>query len=312
MNRDKNIQAGIFIIIGVVLLTGLIIIFRGYEGSTDDYHLYFDNVSGLREGASVTYEGYVMGRVNAITPEARGENMRFRIDLSAQRGWKIPALSVASVGADSLLSAKGVVLIEGSGAALKAGSEIRTGVTGMDLTDFSKAADDIVTIAKESLAPMLNTMTHVMDHEGRKALGGLAGFALELSHAAPRLISKTESTLDQLNKALNDKNLMVLEASLVNIEKASANANAVLKSADGAINPKTFNDLGAAVSDMKEAAASVRRVTDAVAPQAAFAGREAFDRLSSISDRLDRAALNIEEMSATLRKSPQVLITGTQ
>ncbi|MGC6472531.1 MAG: MlaD family protein [Parvibaculales bacterium] len=312
MNRDKNVKAGIFIVIGVVLLIGLITLFRGYEGPTDKYYLYFDNVSGLRAGAAVTYEGYVIGSVNAITPEAKGETMRFRIDVSTKRGWKIPSGSIASVGADSLLSAKGVVLAEGAGDTLAPGSEIRTGVTGMDLSDFSKAAEEITKIAKESLAPMLNTMTHVMDQEGREALGGIAGFASELSAAAPRLVGKTEGTLDQLNKALSDGNLSALEASLANIEQASANANAVLKSADGAINPKTFDELGAAVADMRQAAASVRNVTDTVAPQAAYAGREAFDRLSSISDRLDRAALNIEEMTATLRRNPQALITGTQ
>ncbi len=309
---ENNFKAGLFVSAGLILLVGLVLLFRGYEGPSDGYVAYFDNVAGLREGASVTYEGFVMGRVTGVQPETQPSGMRFRIDMQVRRGWAIPETSVAALGADSLLSAKGVVISAGSGPALAPGSAINTGVTGTGFGDLSKAADEITRIARESLGPLLNTMTRVMDAEGRSALGQIAELTQSLTTATPDILDKTSQTVDAINQILRPQNIVRLETALANIEAASSQASRVLESADGAINPESFAALGETITDLRVAAGAVRDASDAVIPKAVRSTSDAFDRLAAISDRLDRAALNIEELTATLRRNPQAIVTGTK
>ena len=52
----------------------------GGSGATDGYHAMYRNVTGVKFGTQVLYEGYPIGQVEAVTPVPEGGGMRFRVD----------------------------------------------------------------------------------------------------------------------------------------------------------------------------------------------------------------------------------------
>ena len=95
--------AGLFVIAGFVLIIGMTIIVRGQMNKQDSYFTYFSNVAGLKSGAAIIYEGYIIGSVTDITPETTSSGMRFKVDLGVKSGWQIPEDSKAKIAAQSVI-----------------------------------------------------------------------------------------------------------------------------------------------------------------------------------------------------------------
>ena len=64
----------------VLLLVGLALI-TGRSGATTGYLVRYHNVTGLRYGAPVFYQGYRIGQVAGITPERTAEGTRYKVEL---------------------------------------------------------------------------------------------------------------------------------------------------------------------------------------------------------------------------------------
>ena len=120
--KQADFLAGIFVIAGFALILAIIVVVRGQIGAPDKYHTYFKNVAGLRTGAAVVYEGYIVGAVADVTPESDGSGMRFRVNIDVEKDWVIPADSVAEISAVSLLSANAVQISAGTGMPLAPGA----------------------------------------------------------------------------------------------------------------------------------------------------------------------------------------------
>ena len=102
--KPSDFTAGLFVIGGLFSIITMFFV-KGQLNKQDEYHSYFNNVAGLRAGASVVYEGYIIGTVNEITPEQTTSGMTFRVDIGVKEGWAIPSSSNAEIAALSLLSA---------------------------------------------------------------------------------------------------------------------------------------------------------------------------------------------------------------
>ena len=100
-SRVNYVAVGAFVL---ALLAGLIvaiIALTGRGGPVDRYHTVYDNVGGIDVGTQVLYEGFQIGQVERITPLLTEGPVRFRVDLSVRRGWRIPEDSVARVAASA-------------------------------------------------------------------------------------------------------------------------------------------------------------------------------------------------------------------
>ncbi len=144
-----------YVIVGAfVLLTiaGLIVttaLLTGRTGSADNYHAIYDNVTGVKYGSQVLYEGYPIGQVDDIVPVGQGARMRFRIDFSVQQGWLIPDDSLAKIAAPGLLSAVTISIESGrSATALKPGSEVKSAEAADILAAVTGIAAEIGAIAR--------------------------------------------------------------------------------------------------------------------------------------------------------------------
>ena len=116
----------------VLLLVGLALI-TGRGTATTGYVVRYRNVTGLRYGAPIFYQGYRVGQVGEVTPERTPDGIRYKVDLSIRRDWPIPKDSPARLQSTGLLADVSVGISEGaSKEVVPPGGELR-GVEGADI-----------------------------------------------------------------------------------------------------------------------------------------------------------------------------------
>ena len=109
-----------YVIIGVFVTTmlaagvGSVALLAGRTGPADHYFMVLDNVSDVKFGTQVRYEGYPVGQVEGITPMVDGAGMEFRVEVTIQPGWRIPSDSIARIGSSSFLAAKTIDINSGN------------------------------------------------------------------------------------------------------------------------------------------------------------------------------------------------------
>ena len=105
MNTAKinYVAVGIFISVALVGMIVSMALLTGRTGSTDPYYSVYTNVTGVKFGTQVLYEGYPIGQVEDVVPIVQDGAMRFRVNYEVTEGWQIPDDSVARIGASGLL-----------------------------------------------------------------------------------------------------------------------------------------------------------------------------------------------------------------
>src|SRR5262249_16689209 len=95
--RRNALVAGSFVLAMLVLLLAWIALLAGRTGATEPYFVVYDRVHGLRAGSEITFDGYPVGRIEALEPVDLPEGRRFRVELPTQRAWPIPEDSIARI-----------------------------------------------------------------------------------------------------------------------------------------------------------------------------------------------------------------------
>lgn len=215
MKRDtvNYLVVGLFVSAVAVAFLVLMHFVTGRTGPSDLYHAYYENVTGLKFGTGVFYEGYRVGQVEEIEPTPAPAGMRYKVSFSVAKDWRIPVDSVAEVIAAGLMAQVQIQIQEGRSAEhLRPGAEIR-GVQQTDLfsalseaaTGFSdlsesgvgpvlrnldrrisQVADEFVTFRREELSPFVRNLdTHVngeLAPQATRVLGRLETSAARLEH----------------------------------------------------------------------------------------------------------------------------------
>ena len=360
--KQADFLAGSFVLAGFALILAIIIVVRGQIGVPDSYHTYFKNVAGLRAGAAVVYEGYIVGAVAEVEPEAGDAGMRFRVNLEVEKDWVIPSGSLAEISAVSLLSANAIQITAGAGAPLAPGSEIES-ITAINvMSEISKTADELTEIAQTHVAPLLMTLRDVLDVEGRGALASVSTLSGALAEEAPQIMANIEDATANVADITSRENTESIRRTIDNVERVSKDAVAIADDAAAVTSgvmrvasdnnlkriETILNRLDSAAIELEETMRAANRsaakmentinednmimVSEFLADmrrlqrdigQIAATGIETSENLYSISEfsedrlagflqRMEAAALNIEEMTARLRDDPSLIIRGSE
>jgi len=140
VKRDSvnYVLVGSVVAVAFVLLIVALALITGRSGVSASYFTHYHNVTGLRYGAPVFYEGYRIGQVGAIEPERNvttsGERaIRYKVELDVRRDWPIPKDSLARLSATGLLADVAIGISEGSSKEVALpGSELK----GTELVDI--------------------------------------------------------------------------------------------------------------------------------------------------------------------------------
>ncbi|MGA9421626.1 MAG: MlaD family protein [Rhodanobacteraceae bacterium] len=295
MKRDNVnyvIVGGVVVVALAVLLVGLAMI-TGQGGATTDYSVHYRNVTGLRYGAPVFYQGYRIGEVTAVTPERNATGTRYRVTLSVRRDWPIPEDSPARLQSTGLLADVSIAIREGaSREMLEPGGELR-GEEGADLfAAMSELAAEVSDLTHNQLSPLIRNLAQRVD--------SITG---TIDRSAPQIMAQTRELLARMNKAsdaLNDvlkpENRAAVSDILGQVRGLSRELRQTRTTLDQAV--------GSIAAIAKENRPGVRRAVDDLANIL----KALSSRMDAISLHLDSASRNLNEFSREIRKNPNRLI----
>ena len=278
-------------VVGIVFLISLAMI-TGKSGPTDHYFTRFEDVSGLKYGTPVYFEGYLVGQIESIEPQREGANMRYRVEFSVKKDWPIPEDSVVQMLASGLLSAMMLDIDEGvSARPLPPGGEMKGRGGGNLFLAMNEMAGEMRSLSNEAIRPLLKQLG-----DGAPAIVG----------DVRALTQKLNASADALNRILDAKTEQQVRDTLSHADEAAKNVavlsrdlgatreqlNRLLTNVDGLL---AHND-----ADIRQSVQNLRQALDAVNRH-----------IASVMQNMESASRNMNEFSHEIRKNPGALLSST-
>ena len=293
--RINYVAVGIFVSLALVGLIVSIALLTGRTGATDAYYAVYKNVTGVKFGTQVMYEGYPIGQVEKVTPIPDKGSMMFRVDFEVTEGWQIPDDSLARIGASGLLSAITINIDAGSSPiSHKPGNKVVAQEAADLFKVMSGVADDISNIAENDVRPLLATINtavgnfaitvetvgDLLDEDGQKMIKQFAAVADDLNNRLPRIVANIDSSTANFATLTSDlaTTRAQLDKLLIVSEKlVGENRDQVTKSVE-----------------------DLRHVTDSLARH-----------IDSVNQNVEGTARNMYEFSREIRQNPGLLLSGS-
>jgi len=316
MNGGKLnfVVVGAFVLAMLAALVVSLAVLMGRTGATDDYHAVYRNVTGVKFGTQVLYEGYPIGQVEEVTPESVDGGMRFRVDFAVERGWRIPEDSVATIKAPRLLAAVTIDIEAGDGAKALAPGSLVPSREGADVfSAVSSLAGQVGALTKDGIEPLLATIEEtvgtardVLGQDVKPLARNLTALAETMNARLPAIIDKVDRFAETMNATAKDVQALVgpenrgkVAALIGNLDRSAANLSAlsvkldrVAATLEDVVGDNRVN-IDRSLSDLRHVMRSMARNID------------------SITQNLDGTSRNMYEFSRQIRQNPGLLLGGT-
>lgn len=301
INSKWNLTlVGGFVLLAVGSLILVLAVLAGRTGDTDTYYTVYSNVSGLKFGSKVLFEGYPVGQVEEIEPTVQEGRLLFRVRMSVTEGWKIPQDSVARSEASGLLAPQTIVIVAGrSPAALEPGATITPGGMGGLMSSVQSLTGNIDELTDRALLPLVENINQQVTLFGK----------LMQEDLRP-LVQSTNKTMAAASTQL--------PGILRNAEATSANLARASQRADQFLSPARMQALDRTMSNAEQTMLSLRNSSqqlEQAGPELLVALRELRVTMESLSRRsegisqnLETSTRNLQEFSRQIRRSPGSLL----
>ncbi len=299
MKRDtvNYTLVGAVVVAGLVLLLVGIALITGRSGTTADYEVRYRNVTGLRYGAPVFYEGYRIGEVSAVTPERNDEGTRYRITLSLRQDWTIPADSIARLQSSGLLADMSIGIREGrSKDVLAPGAEIAGAENADVFAAVGELAGEVSALTRDKLSPLVSLLSQRVD----AITGSLEEGTPEIIDQANTLLTRLNGASSALEDLLKPQNRAAVAGILGNVQGLSVELRETRKTLDA-----TVGELGEIAKENRRDVRSA--VTDLATVMASLSSR-----MEVITHHLESATRNLDEFSREIRRNPGQLLRSPQ
>jgi len=282
-NRVNYVVVGSFTLIVLVGLVVSIALLTGRTGATDSYFTVLRSVPGIARGTQVLFQGYPVGNVDRISPLRREGELGYRVDLSVQKGWGIPADSLVYLTM-GLLAAVNVNIDGGeSQSLLEPGSEIGSRETSdivETLTDVAGDANHLMSQVDSLLETKVKPLVVTVTEEIRLLSERLAAL---LSEENVEHVSRTVANFDEAS----------LEASqLVQELRATRRAADAMIARLDSLADKNEENVDRILLDLRHALESIARHID------------------NVNRNLEVTSRNMNEFSREIRANPALLLRG--
>lgn len=321
MKRDNinYVVVGTFVLIMLAAFFFVLYLVTGRTGPTDVYYVSYTNVTGVKYGTPVLYEGYQVGQVEDIEPTRGTGGTRYKLTLAVSRGWAIPEDSIASLVASGLLSAITVEIKEGgSQKLLKPGEYLQGREAANIFSAVNEVAGELQSLSRDSLKPMIDNLNN--------QINSLAGELKSLTTESIRplvdninnkldkqvfadinsLLTKLNESSDRLLVLMDDDNLENLNQFLVNMQTASSTLNDLLDRIEetrAAMNGVLI-DIDHLVVDNKEDVKSsvnnLQKSLDIIS-----------QNINAIIYHIEGSSRNVHELSRQLRENPSLILKSS-
>jgi phospholipid/cholesterol/gamma-HCH transport system substrate-binding protein len=251
----------------------------------------YGNVSGLKFGTQVLFEGYPVGQVERIEPMQDGAKTTFKVELSIARGWKIPSDSVARPVASGVLAPLTVAIRAGQSPKLLAPGDVIPPSPGQDLlSTISGAAGNLDQITEAGLLPLLDNLNRqvsllgdILQHEVRPTVQELHAITSETAKRWPDLARRADEasvhlaqTSARIDAMLSPERLGALDRVIANADHASASLRSASERVDGLVK-SGGDDLLAGIEDFRYVMATLSRYAEPIGQDASLSARDLRD-----------------------------------
>jgi len=295
VKRDSvnYVLVGAVVAAAFVLLMAALAVITGHGGASSDYVTHYRNVTGLRYGAPVFYEGFRIGQVGAIDPERGSAGTRYKITLAVRRDWPIPKDSVARLTSTGLLADVAIGISEGASKEVAPpGSEL-AGMESADIfTSMNELAGQLSDLTRNQIAPLVKNLSEHVE----SIAAVIDKDTPELLEQSRALLQRLNTASDSVNDVLKPQNRAAIGAILANVRDLS-------------------HDLRATQDQLKDALVQIDNIARENRPgvrdsiddlrgiMAALSGR-----IDSITQHLEVAARNFDEFAREVRMNPNRLL----
>lgn len=314
-SKINYLLVGAFVLGMIAVLVVTVATLTGRTGALDKYYAVYSNVTGIKFGTQVIYEGYPIGQVESVTPEPREGGMVFRVDFSIVEGWKLPEDSKVEIAAPGLLAAKTLSIHAGvSKTALKPGSAVRT----LDAPDvfgaMSTLADQLSSLVDKEVKPLLQNVSFAVNDinkflvgDGTTLVNDASKLIKDVGQRIPRIADDIETFTRNLNgasaevmKLASAKNRKQIEEVLDHMEVAAVKFNTVLSATRQV------------VGDLNKLVAEPKGDVDAIVSESRYIVESVARHIDTINQNMEGAARNMNEFSRQIRANPGLLLSGTK
>ena len=304
---------GLFVVVMIGAVIVSVAMLTGRTGAVDNYYAYYSNVTGIKFGTQVVYEGYPIGQVEEITPEEKEGRMRFRVDFSVIQGWRIPKDSVGEIAAPGLLAAVTISLKAGDDkVSLKPGEMMVSKERSDVFAVVSGVAGQLGELMDSNIKPLLDNIN--------KAVGTINGI---IEKDASSLFQEVRQVTEDLSEvvALMAKRVPVIAD---NIESFSSKLNITAEELQKLMTPETRGKIEAVIADLKQASNSMTTLAEDVGNLVAsktgdisktigetrYIIESVSRHIDSINQNMEGAARNMYEFTRQIRANPGLLLNS--
>ncbi|MCH8236751.1 MAG: MCE family protein [Proteobacteria bacterium] len=326
-SKINYLIVGLFVLAMIGALVTTVATLTGRTGAVDNYYTYYSNVTGIKFGTQVVYEGYPIGQVEQITPEEKDGRMRFRIDFSVIEGWRIPKDSVGEIAAPGLLAAVTISIQAGSDkVSLKPGEMIISKERSDVFAVVSGVAGQLGDLMDSNIKPLLSnvdkavqTINRIIEKEGeglfqdaRKVTDDLGELVAFMAGRVPKIADNVEEFSAKMNEISNELGNLItpanrekIEQVIASMDETSKKIDTVLESLNGLLGDvgDLLGDVGELVlkedGDVRQTLADTRYIVQTVSRH-----------IDSINQNMEAAARNMYEFTRQIRQNPGLLLGG--
>ena len=322
MKRDNvnYFVIGIFVLVMIGAFFVLMFFVTGRTGPADNYTVKYSNVSGLKFGKGVLYEGYRVGQIESIEPAPTDTGMQYVLTLSIARNWKIPDDSVARVMSSGLISAVQIEIAEGSSdKSIAPGGEIQGQEQQNLFAVISDAAGEIKTLSHDGVMPVLKNLSNRITELSEQQLGPMVEtlnkrLNEDLIGDAQSLVAKLDRSAQHLEKILGPNNQAQIEDFLVHIDDVALNLGGLISRIE-----LTRIQMGETLAALKHLASNNEEKVGSAVQNASDSMAQMNQALKTVNEHLSTILYNVEgssrqlhEFSQAVRDNPARIIRGTE
>jgi len=294
MRRDtaNYTLIGLAVVVAFALLLSTLMAITGSRGASTRYHAHFDNVTGLRFGAPVLYQGFRIGQVADIVPE-RAAVLRYRVELALRSDWPIPEDSVAQLQASGLLADVRIAIRGGQSAVMLAsGAELASETGGDVFAAMNELADELTILTRDRLRPLAETLATRVESISGSIDTGLPPLVTETQ----ALLARLNHAADQVNALVGEDNRQAIGGTLADLRSLAADLRET-----HAQTRELVTGLNAALAenrpDIRQVVTDLERVVGTLA-----------QRMDSVAHHLDSSSRNFDEFAREIRRNPNRLL----
>tara|TARA_B100001287_G_scaffold95272_1_gene80070 strand:+ start:3669 stop:4628 length:960 start_codon:yes stop_codon:yes gene_type:complete len=174
-NKSKSIKVGILSIISIFLIYFGMNFLKGVNILTEGITLYayYDDVSGLTEGNSITVKGYKVGSISSIKFDIERNN-QLKVNLNIEDNIDIPINTIAKIVSLDLMGTKGISLELGDSKDLVSnGNELSTSIESSLQEEVNAQILPLKMKTEEligSIDSVMTVITTVLNKDARESL----------------------------------------------------------------------------------------------------------------------------------------------